>query len=375
MAYSNKYYSSGWYSNLWPRPQFKNGEVVVDDIRHKVGNEWSSISPGSTDNTGKLILSGFAYAYATIEIYDNGKLIKTVSAGKLGTWNANLSDVLSSGEHNFMVKQAGYDFAPGAPINISVQGNNSAIPVEITQVYDDVGIHKGIIEQGKTTDDARPTFSGTGQANALVTLIDESNNVIASGYADKYGNWQITPEFAIADGNHNVRAFIEGKFSSAFNITIDAAPTQYPLTFTDAFDYLTANTIFDNGLTNDARPGFSGKAEPGSFVYLFVEGSNEPIGGSVANGFGNWTITPFKDLQIGTQTLEVRGDNQFTKFTVTVGAESGIQSVNELLFHEEASLFAETSEPFDAPKLVLTQADLNSESLSSGVATMQPRHL
>jgi|GEM_PF-5160867 len=325
MAYSNKYYSSSYYSNLWPRPQFKNGEVVVDDIRHKVGNEWSSIAPGSTENTGTLSLSGFAFAYATIEIYDNGKLIKTVEAGRLGIWNANLSDILTTGEHNFMVKQAGYGFAPGAPINISIEGNNGVIPVEITQVYDDVGIHKGIIEQGKTTDDSRPTFSGKGPANSLVTLVNESNNVIAQGYSDNYGNWKITPEFDIADGSHNIRAFVNGKFSSDFNIIIDTAPAQYPVTFTGAFDYLAASTIPENGVTSDSRPGFSGEASPNSYVYLFIEGSNEPIGGSVTNGFGKWTITPFKDLAAGTHTFEVRVNGETAKYTLTIGADSSIE--------------------------------------------------
>lgn len=327
MAYSNRYYSSGYYSNLWPRPQFKNGEVVVDDIRHKAGDLWSSITPGSTDNTGKLILSGFANAYAKIEIYDNGKLIFTVEAGRLGTWNADLSKVISSGEHNFMVKQAGYGFAPGEPIKIITEGNNGDIPVEITRVYDDAGDIHSVLHHGNKTDDARPTFTGTGPANSFIFIVDENNRTLAQGKSDIYGNWQVIPFAPIPDGSYNLRAFVEGKYSSAINLTIDTAPAQEPLTFTGAFDYLTYGVIPENGSTNDLRPNFSGKATPGSVIYLFVEGSNEPIGGATANAFGNWSINIFKDLQPGTQTLEVRGDNQFAKFTLTVGAESGIEPV------------------------------------------------
>jgi hypothetical protein len=349
MAYSNRYYSSNYYSNLWPRPQFQNGEVVVDNIKHKVGNEWSSIAPGSTDNTGTLILSGYANAYATIEIYDNGKLILTVEAGRLGTWNANLSSVISSGDHNFMIKQAGYDFAPGEPINIVIEGNDTAIPVEITQIYDDVGIHKGVLNQGNTTDDARPTFTGKGPANSKIIIIDEYNNTIAQGNTDRYGNWQVTPDFAIADGNYNFRAFVNGEFSTGINLTINTAPPQEKLAFTGAFDYLTSDIIPENGKTNDLRPNFSGKATPGSFIYLFVEGNNEPIGGAVTNASGFWNINTFKDLQPGTQTLEVRGDNQFAQFTLTVGAQSVIEplTINHLIDGQTFDLIPEQGQSSD----------------------------
>ncbi len=323
MAYSNKFYSSGFYRNLWPRPQFQPGEVVVDDIRHKVGNEWSSINPGSTDNTGDVLLSGFAYAYAKIEIYDNGKLLFTTQAGRLGTWTADLSDVISAGNHNFMVKQAGYGFAPGAPINLIVEGNNSEIPVEITQVYSD----SSVLHDGNHTNDARPSFRGKGPANAKVLLVDENNNVVASGNTDIYGNWNVKPEYDINDGSYNFRAFINGKYSSDINLTIDTTPPDYTLTFTGAFDLLTYEGIPENGKTNDLRPNFTGKAAPGSAIYLFVEGSNEPIGGTITNGFGEWSITAFKDLELGTQTLEVRADNQTAQFTLTIEAGTFIQPV------------------------------------------------
>ncbi|KAJ9432030.1 hypothetical protein SAMN05518863_11321 [Candidatus Pantoea symbiotica] len=326
MAYTNGYKYSGYYQTQFGwKPYIPNGTVYLDDISHKVDSLWSSINPGAVDNTGTLSLSGFANGYKKIEIYDNGKLIKTVESNKLGVWVADLSDVLNAGSHNFTIKQEGFGFSGGEPIHIVVQGNNGPIPVEITQVYDDVGIHKGIIEQGKTTDDSHPTFSGKGPANSLVTLVNESNNVIAHGYSDNYGNWKITPEFDIADGSHNIRAFVNGKFSSDFNITIDTAPAQYPVTFTGAFDYLTASTIPENGVTSDSRPGFSGEASPNSYVYLFIEGSNEPIGGSVTNGFGKWTITPFKDLAAGTHTFEVRVNGETAKYTLTIGADSSIE--------------------------------------------------
>lgn len=350
MAYTNGYNYSGYYKQMFGwKPYVPNGTVYLDDISHKVDSLWSSINPGAVDNTGTLLLSGFANGYKKIEIYDNGKLVKVVESNKQGVWSADLSDVLTTGNHNLTIKQQGYGFSGGQPINITIEGNSSEIPVEITKVYDDVGAFKGHIEQNKTTDDARPTLTGKGPANALVTLVVGDNNVIAHGFTDKFGNWQITPEVNIPDGQHEIRAFIDGQFSSSFNITIDTAPAQYPFTFTGAFDYLTYSSIPENGNTNDVRPNFSGKATPGSAVYLFVEGSNEPIGGGITNALGEWSISIFKDLQPGTQTLEVRGDNQFAKFTLTVNSDAVIDplEINNLIDGQTFELIPENGQSSD----------------------------
>lgn len=64
MAYTNGYKYSGYYQTQFGwKPYIPNGTVYLDNISHKVDSLWSSINPGSVDNTGTLSLSGFANGY------------------------------------------------------------------------------------------------------------------------------------------------------------------------------------------------------------------------------------------------------------------------------------------------------------------------
>ncbi len=96
------------------------------------------------------------------------------------------------------------------------------------------------------TKDNTPTFSGTAEANATVTLYDGATS-IGTATADGSGNWSITAS-ALADGDHTITATATNgdgtsAASSGLTVTIDTVAPSKPVT-----GYLVA--AYDTGISN-----------------------------------------------------------------------------------------------------------------------------
>lgn len=69
-------------------------------------------------------------------------------------------------------------------------------------VADDIGEQKGNISQNTQTDDARPQFSGRGEANATLTIYDHGI-AITTVKVKTDGTWTYTPDFDLSLGAHS----------------------------------------------------------------------------------------------------------------------------------------------------------------------------
>jgi hypothetical protein len=113
--------------------------------------------------------------------------------------------------------------APGAPV--------------ITAVTDDVAPALGNVTNGGSTNDTKPTFTGTAEAGSTVTLY-EGATVLGTATADSNGNWSITPATALTESTHSITAKATdaagttGAASAAYAVTVDtsapAAPSRCP---------------------------------------------------------------------------------------------------------------------------------------------------
>jgi hypothetical protein len=65
------------------------------------------------------------------------------------------------------------------------------VPV-VTSVIDDVGPVTGTLTSGNSTNDARPTFNGTGEVGSTVHVIVDGNE-IGTAVVNAQGNWTFTP--------------------------------------------------------------------------------------------------------------------------------------------------------------------------------------
>ncbi|WVL02486.1 Ig-like domain-containing protein [Cyanobacterium sp. Dongsha4] len=164
------------------------------------------------------------------------------------------------------------------------------------------------------TSDNTPSFSGTGENGATVTLFADANNndvvdndeTIGSGIVTN-GSWSITTSSNLVDGTYSVKAIQtdtnnnSSDASSPVSVTVDTTAPASPSTpdLLASSDTGASNT--DN-ITNDTTPTFTGTAEANSTVTLFssVDGN---IGTTNADGSGNWTITASSSLTVGNHNI------------------------------------------------------------------------
>jgi hypothetical protein len=131
-----------------------------------------------------------------------------------------------------------------------------------------------------------PTFTGTGEPGATVTVTD-GTNTLCTAVVQANGSWTCTPSTPLPDGNYNITATQTdpaGNTSPASTpivVTIDTTPPLAPIITGPA----TGTT-----LTTDL-PTFIGTGEPNGTVEVYNE-FDELVCTTVADAAGNWTCTP-----------------------------------------------------------------------------------
>ncbi|HVL00974.1 MAG TPA: Ig-like domain-containing protein, partial [Dongiaceae bacterium] len=102
------------------------------------------------------------------------------------------------------------------------------------------GTDSGSSSSDNITSDTTPTFTGTAEAGATVTVISSVNGTLGTTTADGSGNWTFTPSSALNGGSHNITATAADASgnvsspSSALAVTIDTgALTGHSVSFTD----------------------------------------------------------------------------------------------------------------------------------------------
>ncbi|MFY0675628.1 MAG: adhesin, partial [Bacteroidia bacterium] len=148
----------------------------------------------------------------------------------------------------------------------------------------------GLSSTDEITNDQTLFISGTAEANSSVEVFIGGVS-IGTTTANGSGNWtydytgttlaeniySITAEAQDAAGNTS-------STSSALSIKIDVTDPNAPVVASISTDSGSSST---DELTNDQELEFSGTAEAGSQVEVFIGGVS--IGTTMANGSGNWT--------------------------------------------------------------------------------------
>ncbi len=194
---------------------------------------------------------------------------------------------------------------------------------QLDDVEDNVGDKTGPIENGGSTDDTTPTFSGTGTPGSTI-VIKDGDKAIGEAVVGNDGKWTFTPETPLAEGDHNIvivekdPAGNESAPSPGFEFTIDiTAPGQSMIkeALDDVGDH--QGIIPQDGVTDDNTPTLKGTAEPDSTLEVFANG--EKIGTTVVDHDGNWTFTP--------DTALADGEYSFTTVAVDAAGNRGLPSL------------------------------------------------
>ncbi|KFB10914.1 Ig-like domain repeat protein [Nitratireductor basaltis] len=222
-----------------------------------------------------------------------------------GTWTFTPPADLADGTWTATAIQtdiAGNVSGPSTP-PFPVTVDTTIIPPTIDSFSDDAGVDPA----DGITNDATPTFTGTGEEGAVVeiTLDDGAGGTVTGTATVTGGSWSFTPPADLADGTWTATAIqtdIAGNVSGPSNslpVTVDT--TIIPPTI-DSFNDDTGADPAD-GITNDATPTFTGTGEDGALVEITLDdGAGGTITGTATVTGGSWTFTPPADLADGTWT-------------------------------------------------------------------------
>ena len=263
---------------------------------------------------------------------------------------------LTDGTHMFSVKLSAADVsngfvnvsfpnpAEGAAIRVSaisqdLAGNTSrpaatdsaildttapATPASVSAT-DDAGPVQGAIGNGGSTDDATPTFAGSGATPGDIVRVYDGAALIGSATVKADGSWAFTPT-GLGQGAHSITHTIS---DAAGNTSAASAPLGFivdtaavSVTVTKAGETRQGQQIKTRpaGFTDDVTPTIVGTATAGAVVTI-KEGS-KAIASTTADGSGNW------NLVLPTQTegahsykataVNAAGTSSETSFSLTI---------------------------------------------------------
>jgi hypothetical protein len=213
--------------------------------------------------------TGTADANNTVTLFDGVTAIGSVKADGAGAWSITTT-TLVAGAHTITA------VATDAAGNTSAASSAAFVTIDTTAAIPSTpdlatASDSGVSATDDLTNITTPTFNGSAEANALVTLLDGAT-VIGTGMADGTGAWAITAS-ALGSGVHAIAARIvdvAGNISvasTALAVTIDTAAPSAPtgLDLQAASDSGASNA---DDITNVTTPTVLGKGEVGASVSL-----------------------------------------------------------------------------------------------------------
>jgi hypothetical protein len=162
---------------------------------------------------------------------------------------------------------------------------------------------------GDSTNDTTPSFSGTTEGNALITVYDNGKQ-IGQIAADGTGSWNYTPA-ALAEGSHSFTFTATdavgnvGPASPPYVLVVDLTPPAAPAITQAVDDVGTIQGPLGTGqLTDDAQPLLKGTSEPLATVNVY-DGATL-IGTANADINGNWSLQLSSNLSETTHSFTAR---------------------------------------------------------------------
>ncbi|MBK5143713.1 Ig-like domain repeat protein [Budviciaceae bacterium BWR-B9] len=306
---------------------------TIESAKDDVGAIQGTLTNGAATDDPTPTLTGKAEKGSIVKVYDGDSLLGSVVADDTtGQWTFTPTSPLGEGEHKFHVTStdvAGNVSLPSADfvLNMDFTGPDAS-KLSITGVDDQVGAVTGNVNPGDTTDDTRPTVSGTGTAGdtIIVYVKDGSGNrEIGRTTVDKDGNWTLRPESPLVKGANEFTAVEMDPVgnstdpSAPYAIVVDSSKPQPPVieTIEDNVGSITA-PLQKGDVTDDNTPTLKGTAVPNGTVTIYNNGN--PIGSAKVDDKGNWSFTPEPALADGKYSITADATNSVGQTSDKTGA-------------------------------------------------------
>ncbi|WP_054177789.1 Ig-like domain-containing protein [Trabulsiella odontotermitis] len=281
---------------------------AIDTVKDDAGATLNNTQ--LTDETQPQ-LNGTGVAGSTITVYDNGTPIGTAVVDGDGAWTFTPQTPLGDGSHTLTATAtdpAGNESGE-ASFTLTVDGTAPDAPL-IDSATVVVGGNGVALNSGNATNDQRPTLSGEGEVDSVITIYNNGDE-IGTAIVGSNGQWTFQPPTNLPEGNNVLTATATdpagntGDLSGSYTVVIDLTAPDKPAipTITDNAAPGTGN-VGNNGATNDTTPTISGTGDAGNLITLY--NGNTPIGSTQVDSNGNWSFTPSPALPEDSYTLTVK---------------------------------------------------------------------
>ncbi|MGV1166170.1 BapA/Bap/LapF family large adhesin [Enterobacter asburiae] len=282
---------------------------TLDTVNDNVpGGVTGNLTSGQVTNDSTPTISGTGLAGSTIHVMNNGTQIGTAVVDGSGNWTFTPTTPLGDGSYSlraYATDAAGNASANSSVFAFTIDTAAPGVPV-VTSVIDDVGPVTGTLTTGNSTNDARPTFNGTGDVGSTVHVIVDGNE-IGTAVVNAQGIWTFTPGTDLPDGPHAITfnatdvAGNTGSTTTPFNLTVDTGVPSAPVISTAGDNAGSIQTPLTSGQsTDDTTPTLNGTATANATVTVYENG--QPVGTVQADATGAWSFTPSTPLASGSHT-------------------------------------------------------------------------
>ncbi|SHN44159.1 Ig-like domain (group 3) [Duganella sacchari] len=235
--------------------------------------------------------------------------------GSGATYTVTINTLGGDGNLRLDLNGSGTGIQNGGSVAISggyISGQTYALdhsaPAAPTALAMTAGTDTGISHSDAITNNTTPTFTGVGEANAVVHLYDtDGTTLLGTATADGAGNWTITSS-TLSAGNHTLsvkQTDAAGNVSTAGTGLAVVIDTSAAAPATPALASASDGGIVGDGITNVATPTITGAAEANAAITLYDTDGVTVLGTATADGSGHWSIVSSM-LSDGNHTLTVQ---------------------------------------------------------------------
>ncbi|QIL22231.1 BapA prefix-like domain-containing protein [Salmonella enterica subsp. enterica serovar Adjame] len=273
-----------------PLPDTPAITAAIDDAAPLTG----TLSNNQFTNDNTPTLEGTGSAGTVIHIYANGQEIGSTTVDSSGSWRFAITSALADGENHFtaIATNVKGESSESARFSLTIDTLSPDAP-RVELIADNTGLLTGPLQNNDRTDEAKPLFSGQGEAGNTIT-IKEGSTVIGSATVDENGRWTFTPTTPLSDGEHTFTVEQSDKAGNVSRVT--TTPTI--IVDTTPPDAAIIDNVAKDGTT------VSGTAEAGSTVSIYDPAGNY-LGSTITGENNHFSIT-LSPAQTHGERLEAR---------------------------------------------------------------------
>ncbi|MGU0041727.1 Ig-like domain-containing protein, partial [Citrobacter freundii complex sp. 2025EL-00176] len=266
--------------------------IILDEISDTGMSPTDSLTNDKTPS-----LHGNAEPDSTLELYLNGYKVTDITVDAMGNWQYTLPEnkITADGIYTFEVvssDRAGNTST--AQIDVTVDTDIDAFTLAMTSQSD-----SGIVGDNYTND-TYPAFTGKTDPNSHIVVTNLMTGETIEIDASQSGNFSFNLAQASTEGLNElsitVTDYAGNQQTFSYEYTIDTVAPISPDIELDKYTVSKSGDI----LTNDSTPAFTGTAEAGSTVTIYIDG--KACGTVTANRDGIWSFTMPSDLAEGSHT-------------------------------------------------------------------------